>query len=59
MFNWLAGKYTFKVKNLDSLTAKEKASLLRIYYGKDAEKILTPAQFRKAKDIVNGSNSTS
>jgi len=45
------GKFKFICKDLNNLTAKEKAQLLRIYAGKDREKILTKEQIDKAKEI--------
>ncbi len=50
------GKFKFVCKDLNNLTAKEKAQLLRIYAGKDSEKILTKEQIDKAKEISKESN---
>ncbi len=48
MFN---GK--FECKDLNKMTAKEEAQLLRIWVGRYAEKILTPEQYQKATEIIN------
>ena len=50
------GKFNFVCKDLNNLTAKEKAQLLRIYAGKDGDKILTKEQIDKAKEIYKELN---
>ncbi len=43
----------FTYKDLNNLTAKEEAQLLRIYLGKDSSKFLTKIEMEKALEILN------